>query len=93
LTALSTPIKSKGKRQRQTPLYFIIRKIPRIKQGRPQTPTKTVIITKDSPREQEKLIPLGMRGGEGTSQQASPWSPITFVRRLVTRSTSAKQIK
>jgi len=56
LTSLSTPIKSTRKRQRKTPLYLKTRRRTRIKQGRPQTPTKTPIIIEDSPKGQEKLV-------------------------------------
>jgi len=90
LTSLSTPIKSKGKRQRRTPLYLGIRKSTRIRQGRPQTPTKTPIVIEDSLKQQEKAVPLRKKEGEGTSKQASPKSPITYVRRPVTKSTSTK---
>ena len=48
LTSLSTPIKQKGKRQRQTPLYFRTRKSTRIRQGKPQISTKTPIEIEDS---------------------------------------------
>jgi len=49
LTALSTLIKQKGKRQRQTPLYFRTRKSTRIRQGKPQTSNKIPIEIEDSP--------------------------------------------
>lgn len=49
LTALSTPFKQKGKRQRQTPLYFRTRKGTRIRQGKPQASTKIPIVIEDSP--------------------------------------------
>jgi len=58
LTTLSTPIKSKGKRQRKTPHYFRTRKSTRIKKGRPQIPTKILIIIEDSLKEQEEVVPL-----------------------------------
>ena len=90
LTALSTPIKKKGKRQRQTPLYFRTRKITRIMQGQPQTSTKVPIVFEDSPKNQENIAPLLKNQGEGSSGQASPKSPITYVRRPVTRSASSK---
>ena len=76
LTALSTPIKQKGKRQRQTPLYFRTRKSIRIIQGKPQTSTKIPIKIEDSPTKKGKI--------------PSPKSPITYVRRPTTRSTSSK---
>jgi len=79
------PIKSKGKRKRQTPLYFRTRKSTRIRKGRPQTPTKTPIFIEDLPKQQEKAVPLRKNEGEGTSKQASPKSPITYVMRPVTR--------
>ena len=76
LTDLSTPIKQKGKRQRQTPLYFRTRKSTRISQGKPQTSTKISIVIEDSPTQKEKM--------------PSPKSSITYVRRPTTRSTSSK---
>jgi len=76
LIALSTLIKKKGKRQRQTPLYFRTRKSTRIRQGKPQTPTKIPIVIENSPKQQDKM--------------PSPKSPITYVRRPMTRSTSSK---
>ena len=93
LISLGTHIKPIGKRQRQNPLYFRTRRSTRIKQGRPQTPTKTPIIIEDSPKGQEKLVSPEMKGEYGTSKQASPMSPITYFRRPVTRSTSANKIK
>ena len=75
-TALSTPIKQKGKRQRQTPLYSRTRKSTRIKLGKPQTSTKIPIEIEDSPTQKDKML--------------SPKSPITYVRRPTTRSTSSK---
>jgi len=71
LTALSTPIKQKGKRQRQTPLYFRTRKSTRIRQGKPQTLTKIPIVIEDSPTQKDKM--------------PSPKSPIIYVRRPTTR--------
>jgi len=90
LIALSTLVKSKGKRQRKTPLYFKTRKIIGIKQGRPRTPTKIPIIIEDSPKQQEKVVPLGKKEEEETLKQASPKSPITYVRRPVTKLASTK---
>ena len=49
LTTLSNPIKQKGKRRRQTPLYFRTRESTRIKQGKPQISTKIPIEIEDSP--------------------------------------------
>lgn len=93
ITALSTPVKSKGKRQRKTPLYFRTRKRTWFKQGIPQTPTKIPIIIEDSRKEQEKEVPLEKTEEEETSKQDSPKSPITYVRRPITRSASRKQVK
>jgi len=76
LPALSTPIKQKGKRMRQTPLYFRTRKSTRIKQGKPQTSTKIPIEIEYYPTQRDKM--------------PSPKSPITYVRRPNTRSTSSK---
>jgi len=76
LTALTTPIKQKGNRQRQTPLYFKTRKSTRIRQEKPQKPTKIPIVIEDSPNKKEKM--------------PSPKSPITYVRMPMTRSTSSK---
>ena len=76
LTALSTLVKKKGKRRRQTTLYFRIRKSTRIKQGKPQTSTKIPIEIEDSHTERDKI--------------PSSKSPITYVRRPSTRSTSLK---
>ena len=90
LTTLSTPIKQKGKRQRQTPLYFRTRKSTRIRKGRPQTPTKIPIVIEDSQKQQEKIPLLEKNKGEGSSGQASPKSPITYVRRPITRLASSK---
>jgi len=47
LTALSIPIKQKGKIQRYTPLYFKTRKRTRISQGKPQTLTKVPVVIED----------------------------------------------
>lgn len=47
--ALSTPIKQKGKRKRQTSMYFKARKGTRIKVGKPQPPSREPIIIEDSP--------------------------------------------
>lgn len=76
LTTIITPIIKKGKRQRQTPLYFKTSKSTRIRQGKPQTPTKIPIVIQDSPKKQEKI--------------PSPKSLITYVRIPMTRSTSSK---
>lgn len=64
LTALCTPIKSKGKRQRQIPLYFRTINSTRIRKGRPQTPTKNPIVIEDSPKQKEKVDPLEKNEGE-----------------------------
>lgn len=90
LTSLNTPIKQKGKRQRQTPLYFRTRKSTRIRQGKPQTPTKIPIVIEDSPKQQEKMPPPMKKKERRSSAQISPESPITYVKMPVTRSTSSK---
>ena len=51
------------------------------------------MIIEDSPKGQEKLDSQEMKGEAGTTKQASPKSPITYVRRPVTRSTSSKKVK
>lgn len=58
MNSLSTPFNSKGKRQKKAPFYFKTRRSTRIKQGKPQTPTKTEIIVEDSPKEKEKIFSL-----------------------------------
>lgn len=90
LTSLSTLVKSKGKMQRQTSLYFRTRMSTRIKQGRPQTPTKTPIVIADSPNKQEKEAPLKKNEREGSSKQVSPKSSVTYARRPITRLASSK---
>ena len=49
LAALSTPAKQKGKRKRQTSMYFKARRSTRIKVGKPQPPSKEPIIIEDAP--------------------------------------------
>jgi len=49
LTTLSTPIKPKQKRKRQTSMYFRARKSTRIKIGKPQPSSKVPIVIDDSP--------------------------------------------
>jgi len=93
LTTLCTHVKSKSKRQRHTPLYYKTRMSTRIKLGKPQTPTKTATIIYDSPKEQENIVSLEIKGEEGTSKQASAQSPITYVRRNVAKSKSIKKHK
>jgi len=46
-------VKPRKKRQRQAPLYFKTRKIPRIKQGRPKTSTKDPIRIEESSSKKE----------------------------------------
>lgn len=58
LTTFSTPIKQKGKRHRQTPLYFRTRKITRIRQGKPQTSSKLPIVIEYPLHKNTKCIPL-----------------------------------
>lgn len=77
----------------QITLYFRTRKSTQTKQGRPQTRTKIPIIIEDSPKEQEKVVPLEKKEEEEKSKQAFPKSPITYVRRPITRTTSTKQVK
>jgi hypothetical protein len=57
LTALSTPIKPKQKRKRQTSMYFRARKSTRIKTGKPQPSSKVPITIEDSPSAQGKESP------------------------------------
>lgn len=76
LTALSTRIKQKGKIRRQAPLYLRTRKSTRIKQGKPKISTKNRIEIEDSLTPRDKM--------------PSPKSPITYVRRPSTKSTSLK---
>jgi len=52
--ALNSPVMQKGKRRRQTPLYFRTRKSTRIKQGKPQISTKIPIEIEDSPTPRDK---------------------------------------
>jgi len=54
LIVLSTPIKPKQKRKRQTSMYFRARKSTRIKTGKPQPYSKVPIIIEDSPSIQGK---------------------------------------
>jgi len=44
-------------------------------------------------KEQQELVSLEIKGEEGTSTQASPMPPITYVRRPITSSKLAKQNK
>jgi len=48
------------------------------------------IVIEDSPKQQEKMAPLIKTQEERSSAQTSPKSPITYVRRPVTRSTLSK---
>lgn len=57
LTALSTPIKPKQERKRQTLMYFRARKSTRTKTGKPQPTFKVPIIIEDSPSTQGKESP------------------------------------
>jgi len=58
LTTLITPLKKKDKRLRKTPLYFRTRKSARIREGKPQTPTKIPIFIEDSPKQKESMASL-----------------------------------
>jgi len=49
LATLSTPIKPKQKRKRQTSMYFRARKSTMIKEGKPQPSSKVPIVIEDSP--------------------------------------------
>lgn len=53
LAALSTLAKQKGKRERQTSMYFKARRSTRIKVGKPQPPSKEPIIIEDAPTEKK----------------------------------------
>jgi len=55
LATLGTPMKSKKKRSRQTHLYFKTRKSTRIRQSKPETPTKVPIIIEGSPSKKEEV--------------------------------------
>ncbi len=57
LTALSTPIKPKQKRKRQTSMYFRARKSTRIKTGKHQPSSKVPITIEDSPSAKVKESP------------------------------------
>ena len=48
LAALSTPTKQKGKRKRQTSMYFKARRSTRIKVGKPQPQPKEPIVIEDT---------------------------------------------
>ena len=48
LETLKTPPKQKGKRKRQTSMYFKARRSTRIKVGRPQLQSKEGIIIEDT---------------------------------------------
>ena len=48
LAALSTPTKQKGKRKKETSIYFKARRSTRIKVGRPQPQSKEPIAIKDT---------------------------------------------
>lgn len=48
LAALSTPPKQKGKRKRQTSMYFKARRSTRIKAGRPQPKSEVPIVIEDT---------------------------------------------
>jgi len=48
LAALSTLAKQKGKRKRQTSMYFKAQRSTRIKVGKPQSPSKEPIIIEDA---------------------------------------------
>jgi len=93
LDALSTPIKSKKKRQRQTPMYFKTRKSTRIGQGKSQTPTRTPIFIEESPSKGEELEHIERKVEETTPPRAILKTPITYVRKPVARETSSKQPK
>jgi len=54
LATLSTPIKPKQKRMRQTSMYFRARKSTRIKTGKPHPSSKVPIIIEYSPSTQGK---------------------------------------
>jgi len=74
LAALSTPRKQKGKRKRQTPMYFKARKSTRIKVGKPQPPSKEPIFIEDSPtKKKEESPPRISITYERESPKSSTW--------------------
>ena len=76
LDTLSTLLKAK--RKILTPMYFNTRKSARVKQGRPQTPTKSPTTIKQSPNKKDE------RGSdEGNIQEVtSPKkTPMTYTTR------------
>lgn len=74
----------------QAPLYFRTKKSTRIRQGKPQTPTKVPIVIEESPKQYDKMTALIKTQEEGYLAQNSPKYLITYVRRPITRSTSSK---
>ena len=57
LAALSTPAKQKGKRKRQTSMYFKARRSTRIKVGKPQPQSKEPIVIEDTPTKKKEESP------------------------------------
>lgn len=57
LAALSPPAKQKGKRKRETSMYFKARSSTRIKVGKPSPPPKEPIRIKDEPTERKEESP------------------------------------
>ena len=57
LAALSTPTKQKGKRKRETSMYFKAKRSTRIKVGKPQPPPKEPIIITDAPTKKKEESP------------------------------------
>ena len=75
LATLSTPVKTKMKRQ--TPMHFRTRKSQRVRQGKPHIPTKTPITIKESPKKDDEI-----RIEEGQVQEfTSPVrTPVTYIK-------------
>ena len=57
LAGLSTPPKQKGKRKRETPLYFKARRSVRIKTGKPQAQSSSPIVIEDTPTSPKEKSP------------------------------------
>ena len=74
LVALSTPAKQKGKRKRQTSMYFKAKRSTQIKVGKPQPQSKEPIVIEDTTTKQKEESPSKIsityeRGSPKTSTQ------------------------
>ena len=87
LATLRTLVKEK--RKRQTPMYFRTRKIQRVRQGKPQTLTKSPISIEESPKKDDEI-----RIEEGKVQEVT--SPVrtlvTYIRRHSSRLASHRHL-